>query len=121
MAVVNQSLAFRYWGTDQVVGRLVSGDGEQWVPIVGVVGDVRQNGLTSIVPDQLYVPLRTTGPEGATLLVRTECDPVSARDAIVDAVHDVDPSQPVAFVETLDGIRSISSPGITFSGISFSG
>src|SRR5262245_38386776 len=49
VAVINQTMARHRWGDEDPVGKRISLDqGETWVTIVGVVGDVRQYGLNRI-------------------------------------------------------------------------
>jgi hypothetical protein len=58
--IVNQAMARRYWGQDDVVGkriRIGRGDEAPWRTIVGVVGDVRQMGLDAPVKPEMYLPL----------------------------------------------------------------
>ena len=70
--------------------------------IVGVVGDVRHNGLTSDpVPTVFLLHAQTPGYI-TNLVVRTSGDPLAYAAAIRGAIHDADPMQAVSAVGTLD-------------------
>ena len=112
VALINQAIARHYWGDGDPIGTRISGDGVNWVTVVGVVGDVKQEGLAHDFPEQVYVPVAQSTPMGANLLLRTVSDPMSiARDATA-AVHSIDPRQPVAFVRTMEDVRrdDLTSP-----------
>ena len=80
-------------------------DGRTWLTIVGVVGDVRHNGLDSALPDVLYRPvLQVAG--ASRILVRARMDPLALASEVREAVHAVDPDQPVERFSTLAQTRS---------------
>ena len=108
VAVVNQSVARRYWGEADPVGTRISGDGEVWFTVIGVVGDVKQEGLEQEFPYQVYTSLAQNTPLVTNFLIRTGGDPMNiARDATA-IVHSIDARQPVAFVRTMEQVRSES-------------
>ncbi|HET6629398.1 MAG TPA: ABC transporter permease [Woeseiaceae bacterium] len=111
VAVINQSLARRYWGDADPIGTRI-GDGENWVTIVGVVGDVKQEGLADKFAEQVYAPIAQSTPMGVSLLIRTRSDPMSVAREATAAVHSIDPRHPVACVRTLADVRSddLASP-----------
>ena len=106
VAVVNQSVAQRYWGAADPIGTRVSGDGENWVTVVGVVGDVKQEGLSEEFPHQVYRPLSQSPPLVFNFLIRTGGNPMSIAREATAVVHSIDPRQPVAFVKTMEDVRS---------------
>jgi putative ABC transport system permease protein len=106
VAVVNQSVARRYWGDEDPIGTRVSGDGENWVTVVGVVGDVKQEGLREEFPDQVYVPLAQNNPMGVNFLIRTASNPMSVASDARAVVRAIDARQPVAFVRTMEDVRT---------------
>ena len=108
VAVVNQSVARRYWGEADPIGTRISDDGEQWFTVVGVVGDVKQEGLEVEFPDQVYTPLAQNTPLGINFLIRTGGNPMSIAREATAIVHSIDARQPVAFVRTMEEVRSES-------------
>ncbi len=118
VALVNQSLARRYWGDSSPLGARISADsGRSWVTVVGVVGDVRHYGLDTQPPDELYAPFAQAPVREGSLLVRTTGDPLAMARRIEQEVQAIDPGQPVADVQSLEEIRSrsLASPRVTAS------
>ncbi len=116
VAVVNRSLAKRYWDQADPVGKMVSLDnGETWTQIVGVVGDVKQYGLDSEAVDEIYLPTAQSAVRYASLLVKTAADPRLVAREMKASVYAVDNEQPVANVQTLEELRGrwLSRPRLT--------
>jgi putative ABC transport system permease protein len=82
------------------------------VPIVGVVGDVRDLSIDAPAPPEIYFPGYTPND---TLVVRSAVGPASMAKAIRDAVLAVDSMQPVYDVRTLDGLLEDSMASQRFS------
>ncbi|MGH7526479.1 MAG: ABC transporter permease, partial [Gemmatimonadales bacterium] len=116
VAIVSQSLARRYWAQENPIGRRISGDnGENWATIVGVVGDVRQYGLAAEPADEVYWPFAQAPIREGAFLVRSRADPLSMGRLISDAVHAIDPNQPLANLRELVEVRgeALASPRLT--------
>ncbi len=116
VAIVNQTMARRYWGNETAVGHRISADsGETWISIVGVVGDVRHYALDSEPSDELYIPFSQLPIREGTFLVRTSADPAAMARRIGDEVLAIDPGQPIANVQTLEEVRgeALASPRLT--------
>src|SRR5499426_1827714 len=115
VAVINQTMARHRWRDEDPVGKRISLDqGETWITIVGVVGDVRQYGLNREPIDELYRPVRQTGGAG-NLLVRTTVAPSVMMAQLRQAVYAVDPENAIDQAQTLEDARneSIASPRLT--------
>jgi putative ABC transport system permease protein len=115
VAVINQSLASQYWNRTDPIGARVSLDnGQSWITIVGVVGDVRQQGLDTAPVGAIYLP-QAQSFWATTLAVRTQFDPIRVARQIKEAVYSVDPQQPVDRIETMEDVRraSVASPRLT--------
>ncbi len=113
VAVINASMAARYWPDGNPLGRLLQTDVLDDPPreIVGVVGDVRQDRYQSGPMPQLYVP-RTQLPYRmdmqmglellvTTFVVRAAGDPVPLVPALRAAVRDIDPTIGVSSARTV--------------------
>lgn len=74
--------------------------------IVGIVGDVRHQGLEAAVGNQVYVPHAqwAWAETFMTLVVRTSGDAGSFAGAVREAVRRVDPAQPVTNVLPYDDV-----------------
>ncbi len=96
--VVNQSLARRLWPGKDAVGQKLW-LGEEWAfEVVGVVGDVRNDGLAAPAESALYVPAAVFQRSSVKLFVRA--DPGLAPQALAapvrQAIWEIDPRQPIA-------------------------
>jgi len=123
VAMINETMARRYWGDrDPLGGRIKMGGGTRpWITVVGVVMDVRHNGMTGIVKEKFYVPhaqfARSVGEALGTMYVvaRTSGDPLALAAPIRAEVATLDPNLPVANVRTMSEVvaASISTPRFT--------
>jgi putative ABC transport system permease protein len=103
--VVNHTMAEKYWpGTDAVGRRLRFGNGGAWITVVGVVGDVRQIGLTEPPKEEVYSSYRVVSPNEMTIVVRTGDDPERLGAAVTAAIREVDPEQPVFGVMSMQRV-----------------
>jgi predicted permease len=105
VAVVNQALARRAWGTVDVVGRRLRLDmpDMSWITVVGVVDDVRITNLEAGAPPILYIPYDQNALVAAgTFVVRTTGDPHHLLGPAKAAVRSVDPNVAVTRPTTLD-------------------
>ncbi len=116
VAIINQSMASRYWPTQDPVGNRITFDnGTTWATIVGVVANARQQ-LNTAPVDELHTPLRASGGLiSGTLLVRTNGAPVALTSELREAIRRVDPQQPVTRIEPLEQIRldALAPPRLT--------
>lgn len=107
-AMVSQSFATRFWPGRSPVGRRVrrvgSAGGGPWMTVVGVAGDVMDNGLGADLGPTLYVPYfqQNTPTARITLTVRAKSDPLAIAKTVRQAVWSIDPIQPVDSVRALD-------------------
>jgi ABC-type antimicrobial peptide transport system permease subunit len=77
--------------------------------VVGIVGDVKQDGLDASTPSEtIYYPLAQQPGPGMSLAVRAAADPSAIASEITKAVREIDPEQPVLDVISMDGILSTS-------------
>jgi putative ABC transport system permease protein len=108
VAMVSQSFARRYWPDRSAIGqqvkRVISSGPAPWLTVVGVIGDVMDNGLGADLGPTLYVPYfqQNTATARITLTVRTVSDPLAIANSVRQAVWSVDPIQPIDRVRTLE-------------------
>jgi predicted permease len=108
VTILNQSMARHYWGNQDPIGQRISSDGKEWLTIVGIVGDVRQYGLDKPPADEIYVTLAGSPVSSASLLVRTQKDPMRMAHDLAAIVYSIDPNQPVAEIRTLEQARQMA-------------
>jgi predicted permease len=118
VAIINQSLASRYWpGQDPVGQRITFDNGDHWATIVGVVANARSQ-IDSAPQDEIHLPLRAGNALNAgSLVVRTHGVPDGLRHELREAIRRVDPQQPVTRIETLEQVRTraLASPTLIAS------
>jgi predicted permease len=109
VVLVNQSAARRYWGgADPVGSQIAWGDSARRLTVVGVVGDVRQNGLDRGAEEEVYRPVAQAAFTSGMLVVRTAGDPRGVEARARAAVAALDPTVPVDRVRTLADVRDAS-------------
>jgi putative ABC transport system permease protein len=114
-AIVNESLARRYWPDKNPVGQHIRGVGinlngdepPEW-EIVGVVGDVHHTGLDKKPEPALYFPYEQNTWSSGTFVVRTTVEPSTLAAALRREVMSVDKDQPVVDVQPLTEMISES-------------
>ena len=106
VAIVNQTIAQRYFpGGDAVGGRLHFGDfgpEAQWITIVGVVGDVKNNGLSAEDALTIYQPFEQGPTVPICLFLRSSSSPETLTAGVRDAVQAIDKGLPVSNIKTGD-------------------
>jgi putative ABC transport system permease protein len=114
VAVVNHQAAERFWPGEDPVGHSLRVVDELPLvaTIVGVVGNVKFNGLDDVDDVQVYVPQAQNPTIFNTLVVRTGGDPLTLATAVRGAVWSVDKDQPVWKVRTADSLvdRWLTTP-----------
>jgi putative ABC transport system permease protein len=104
VAIVNRAFVRRFFPDGRAVGRSITVQWEDEVPseIVGVVGDVSYNELTTEPPAMAYL-LHTQQPGYVThLVLRTTGDPLHLAAAVRHEVQAVDPTKSVANIKTME-------------------
>jgi putative ABC transport system permease protein len=110
VVVINQTMANVYWRGEEPVGQRLRFGGQAWKTVIGVVGDVRHEGLDAELEAEMYVPFAQTPNIEATptIVVRTTTEPAAMASAVRDAVAATDAAVPVDRVRTLDAFVSAS-------------
>ena len=107
--IINQSMAKKYFsGQDPIGQRLQTGDPDPkspWETIVGVVGDVKYEGLDEETGPTLYVPYNegewTLFSRSMFLVLRTSADPASVTSALRAQIAALDKDLPLTDVRTM--------------------
>jgi putative ABC transport system permease protein len=117
--VISQTLASRYWpGADPVGRRIRFGgpdSGAPWFTIAGVVADVSQQGARSSARGQVFIPYWHAGPlaaGGMNLVLETGLGADAVRQALTEAMREIDPRLPVTNVSPMTGLiaRTVEEP-----------
>jgi putative ABC transport system permease protein len=121
VAVINQTMAKRYWPGEEPLGkRLVIDVVDAGRPreVVGVVSDIRQN-LEQEPSPQVYVPYRQVpeiqragrAPRWMSYVLRTSNASTGLLPAIRQVVKQADPNQPVSEIRTMTEIHDMWMAG----------
>jgi putative ABC transport system permease protein len=109
---INETLAREYFAGEDPLGQRirVGNDTRPFRTIVGVIGDVHHNGITTPVKRMWFVPhgqwpLSYGSPRRAmTLVVRSSGDPHALLEPVVRLVHQRDPDLTISQVATLEEV-----------------
>jgi len=110
VAIVSQTLAQRYFPNGDAIGKRINVQTgpETYREIVGIVGDVKQNGLMKDTRPHTYEPFAQAPNQFMTLIVRSTTDPTSLVPAIRGKVLALDGELPLQRVTTLGRVISNS-------------
>jgi putative ABC transport system permease protein len=112
VVVINESLARKIWPGEDPVGKQIKqgwmDTKTPWREVVGVVGDVKFEGLTQDTPMQVYVPIAQNPVRSVAAVVRTAASPTAITPALEQVVHDLDRDLPVYSIRTMDQILETS-------------
>ena len=131
VVVINEGLAKQYWPNGDAVGqRILIGKGvgpefaEPAREIIGIVGDVRNQGLGSNPDPIMYIPVAqvTDGVTALnnkiiplTLLVRTKIRPFSLSEDIQREIRAASGGLPVAHIRSMEQVRGESTSRSDFN------
>ena len=106
VAIVNETMAKFYAGTDDPLGKTFAfkGDPNVQIAIVGVVQDTHQMNLRDAPPRTVYVPIgqAENTPSYVQLAIRTAQSPAAITAAVREAVRSVSRDVVIRYVRTID-------------------
>jgi predicted permease len=119
VALVNSSLAERYWpGQDPIGKRFRRGMQETrtpWMTVVGVVDSIKMGSPDERTPDQFYQPVDQTpisegdfasagevNADNAYIVLRTHAEPEQMENALRATVHGIDPQLRLYHIQTME-------------------
>jgi putative ABC transport system permease protein len=113
-SVINETMARRYFPDRSPLGQILQNPHGR-SEVVGVVGDVRAQGLDTEPKKQVYLPLRQSPMPGMALVARIDQDPLAMGAAIQRIIWSVDPEQPIYRLSTMDQLlaRAVFLPRLS--------
>jgi len=99
--IVDETLQRTYWPDGAIGKRIRLLYEDDWHTIVGVVGYVRHEGISSRARAQIYLPYQSKPQLRMTLAVRTS-DPDRIAGALATRVAQLDPDAPLYDIKTMD-------------------
>jgi putative ABC transport system permease protein len=104
--LINKTIQRQFFPNEDPIGKRINTGSAQepvWHQIVGVVEDVKYNGLADEVQPALYQPTAQAPSWGMALILKTDvADPLSLTAAVRSEVRKLDHDLPIAQVSTLD-------------------
>jgi predicted permease len=128
VALINQTMARRFWSTEDPVGKSfstkpLSSVSNTWLPwwpeqvsdtftIVGVVGDLKESRLNDPVEPVMYWSYLQNATRYAHLLVRTKSTPTSVTSLVQQEIRSVDPDLGVYDAQSMESAvdRVVAAP-----------
>jgi predicted lysophospholipase L1 biosynthesis ABC-type transport system permease subunit len=114
--VINETMARYFWPDKDPIGRMFSGGGGDengpWRQVVGVVGDVRQHGLTEKPHPEAYDSLYA--PRRVYLTLHTLVPPSAVSSAARRVLAGIDPSLALYRERTMEDVVDDNSRGQRF-------
>jgi len=110
VVIVSQNLARRVWPNESPIGKkLLVGRFPGFAEVVGVAGDVKNNGLANQPLLAMYTPYAQRPWPAMQFAMRVQGgDPMTAANAVRAAVLEIDPDLPITRVQTMDAALSDS-------------
>jgi len=136
VVLINEAFANKFFPGEDPIGKQVQmngrGDDEVKQTIVGVVADIKQNGIDKPAGTEIYAAatqwqLLSSPPEARISLftvIRTQGDPSPLIPAIQRAVAEIDPTLPISKLQTMDDVvwEAVARPRfLTFLLTAFAG
>jgi putative ABC transport system permease protein len=111
VAVVNQTLAHKFFGKEDPLGRSIKFNFLDTVPdaphdayfeIIGIVSDAKNRGLQEPAMAEAFLPYTITGMFERGVLVRTSVEPLSMLKSVREAIWSVDRGVALTLTGTLE-------------------
>jgi putative ABC transport system permease protein len=124
LAVVNQTFVKRYIGNENPMGQRIhiaqfetfpDPLPDSWFEVIGVVADLKNNGLQEPIQPEIWVPYTVTGAAERGIMVRTTQEPLSMLKVVQQEIWATDRGVALTLTGTLEGfISSFSYAGPRF-------
>ena len=124
LAVVNQTFARKYFPNDNPIGQHVRVTQmeslndplrDAWFEIVGVVGDIKNNGLQDPIDPEIWSPSTLSGTPFRGIVIRTVKDPLAMANVVPREIWATDRGVAITLTGSLEGfINQFSYAGPRF-------
>ncbi len=113
VTIVTEAMAEEYWPRSDPIGKRVGFPrSREWMVVVGVVGNVRHEGLTAAWRPKLYQPFAQAPSQHMSVVLKATNNPDLALAAAQRAIWEIDGDLPVNRVVTMNELigQSVSEP-----------
>jgi len=106
VALIDENMARRYWPGEDPIGKRFKGQdprgrNDDWITVIGVVGNMRRNGLEREPVPHVFEWYKQSGSTPRDLVVRTTGDPRMAAATLRSLVRSLDPVAILSPVTTM--------------------
>ena len=109
VAIISETMAHRFYANENPIGqRIQMGNGSKPAEIVGIAGDVRDEGLETKGRAAVYEPAAQIPFNAMYFAVRTEGDPAAVISGVRAAMRELDAELPLDAVGTVDSLVATS-------------
>jgi putative ABC transport system permease protein len=119
--VISERLASRWWPHESPIGKRIKfgapDSKQQWITLVGIVGDTTHDVFDRNPRSVLYVPMAQYPRLWMDLAVRTAVDPLQLAPAVTAAIRAVDPEQPISNMATLETWMHEQAVGLNYMAV----
>ena len=115
VAIVNEQFARKYWPNQDALGKRlrIESKKDEWLQVVGVAKTGKYTFVGEPPTDFLYLPFAQNERKSMNLFTETTGDPAAVAAPLREAVHALDPNQPIFNVRTLEDFYQIRTISIT--------
>ena len=120
VAVINATMARQLWPEESAVGKRVRPDALQsqdWLTIVGVVADIKNESLAQRPRPEIYFPFAQYPTRGVSLMVRTAVPPMTLAEMLRREIWKVDGTLAVTDVRTMEQAKAQSFSATSFQSV----
>lgn len=107
VAVINESMASRFWPDGAVGHRFKLGNDVEegpWIEVIGVIQNVKEQGLQREALPAVYLSNLQNPRQALRLVARTELDPAQIVPAVRGSLRDLDAMLPLQEVQTMSAV-----------------
>jgi putative ABC transport system permease protein len=118
VAIIDETTAHRYWAGRNPLGRRVRfgpGTGQPWMTVVGVVKDVKNDGLDVDGVPHIFVPIYQKDDRELSVVLRTSLPSSLLEPQIRREIQSIDPGLPVFNISSMNEVVDRSLAARRFS------
>jgi len=107
--IINETLARRFWPNEDPLGKQIRyNNNDPWGEIVGVVEDIKYDGLHLDSTAHLFEPYQQNAWAFLSITIRSQLDRATLLPAVQREVRVLDPNLPLSSVRTMDEVMARS-------------
>ncbi len=110
VVIVSHKMAQQYWPDENPIGRRMKKNiydsDNPWLTVVGVVEDIKDEGLHAETEPTWYLPYAQDGTRYVTVVLRTAVAPETLINSCRREIWKLDPAMPIYQIERMDQVLS---------------